>query len=681
MLNRLSIRSKLAIVVGVPLLALALMTVIGWRLISTNTIGSKSYNSIIETSDLVADILPPPGYPIEARADLLELVNSNDPAVQADLAADIRQKQVEYNASYQRWLVDLQDQPELLTQLKASHEPIQQWFDEIENNVVPEIGVGTQDDMSQIQLTTLDPLFDQHRAEVVKLVKLSSDQREALRKSGSDSTKRNTFLAAAIALLLGLLTAALGVLISRAIGRPIRQLTTAARKAEADLPVMLASINSNDEMPAMEQLKVESSDELGELAVALNSMQTAAVNLAADQARSRRNVSTMLANLARRNQGLLNRTLAFITRLEENERDPEALDNLFKLDHLTTRMRRNAESLLVLAGSEAPRSWAQPIEIGNVIRAAMSEIEAFDRVEVASMDPVMVRGNAVSDVAHLLAELLDNATRFSPPSTTVSIVGKDSEAGYLISVIDQGMGMTAEQLASANHDIETVGRFEEGSTMVLGLAVVARLAARNSVAVRLSESPFEGVTAQIRLPAELLERRTLSTDAAPSESAEVDELDDAPVVTSSYSPADAATNASMGHINGSSTAVIDSPALVTRSLIPTEFPPPSFTPPTSTAAADLGITAPGNPFDQDDEPEQEATAEHAVVAATNNHVVAEVAASNGLARRVPGTNLFESTLPDAGPTQNIDRSAEDIRDALSSFQQGFQSAPKGTEAE
>jgi signal transduction histidine kinase len=678
MLNRLSIRSKLAIVVGVPLLALALMTVIGWRLISTNTIGSKSYNEIIDSSDLVADILPPPGYPVEARLDLLTLVASSDPAEQTELAADIRQKQIEYNASYQRWLVGLENQPELLAQLQASHDPIQQWFDEIENSVVPSIGNATEDDMSQVQLSKLDPLFEQHRTEIIKLVNLADDQREALRKSGVDSTKRNSLIAGAIVLLLGLLATLLAVAISRAIARPIRQLTKAARKAETDLPLMLASINSNDEMPAMEQLTVESDDELGELAVALNSMQTAAVNLAADQARSRRNVSTMLANLARRNQGLLNRTLSFITRLEENERDPEALDNLFKLDHLTTRMRRNAESLLVLAGSEAPRSWAQPIEIGNVIRAAMSEIEAFDRVEVASMDPVMVRGNAVSDVAHLLAELLDNATRFSPPSTTVSIVGKDSEAGYLISVIDQGMGMTAEQLATANHDIETVGRFEEGSTMVLGLAVVARLAARNSVAVRLSESPFEGVTAQVRLPAELLERRTLTTDAAPAESIEAN---DAPAPTTNYSPADAATSASMGHINGSSTAVIDSPALVTRSLIPTEFPPPSFTPPTSTAAADLGISAPGNPFDQDDDMAQEETAEHAVVASSNNHVVAEVVANNGLARRVPGTNLFESTLPDAGPTPDVDRSAEDIRDALSSFQQGFQSAPKNSEAE
>ena len=218
----------------------------------------------------------------------------------------------------------------------------------------------------------------------------------------------------------------------------------------------------------------------------------------------RKGIGDIFINLARRNQTLLDRQIEFIDQLEANEEDPDQLDNLFKLDHLATRMRRNAESLLVLAGAEPPRRRGRPVALADVVRVAIGEVEDFARISLLALDDVTVGGNVAVDLAHLLSELMENATHFSPPDTTVEIVGHRSEDGYTLSVSDQGIGMSADQLAEANTQLARPPLVGLALSRSLGFIVIGRLASRFGVAVKLTSSPSGGVTALVTLPPELV---------------------------------------------------------------------------------------------------------------------------------------------------------------------------------
>ena len=218
----------------------------------------------------------------------------------------------------------------------------------------------------------------------------------------------------------------------------------------------------------------------------------------------RKGIGDIFINLARRNQTLLDRQIEFIDQLEANEEDPDQLDNLFKLDHLATRMRRNAESLLVLAGAEPPRRRGRPVALADVVRVAIGEVEDFARISLLALDDVTVGGNVAVDLAHLLSELMENATHFSPPDTTVEIVGHRSDEGYTLSVSDQGIGMSADQLAEANSQLARPPLVGLALSRSLGFIVIGRLAARFGIAVKLTSSPSGGVTALVTLPADLV---------------------------------------------------------------------------------------------------------------------------------------------------------------------------------
>jgi signal transduction histidine kinase len=220
----------------------------------------------------------------------------------------------------------------------------------------------------------------------------------------------------------------------------------------------------------------------------------------------RRFAADMLVNLARRNQSMLYRQLDIINQLEEKERDPDTLSNLFTLDHLATRVRRNAESLLVLAGEQAPRTWSAPVPLRDVVRAAIAETEDLDRVVFAIDDRIAVSGGAVADLTHLLAELTENAVRFSPPDTAVTIRARPhrrDDGGYLLTIEDWGVGMPPEDLAAANELLATPREVDLAVAQRLGFHVVARLAARHGIAVSLGNTPGSGVTAVVALPAPL----------------------------------------------------------------------------------------------------------------------------------------------------------------------------------
>jgi signal transduction histidine kinase len=305
---------------------------------------------------------------------------------------------------------------------------------------------------------------------------------------------------------------ALTMLVSRSITRPLRSLTQQAkdmaehRLPEAVLDILETPLGDDVHVPGIEPVTVQTRDEVSDVADALNTVQDSALDLAVEQAVLRRNIADSFVNLGRRNQGLLGRQLDFITELETNETDPDTLASLFRLDHLATRMRRNAESLLVLAGIEPPRMWAAPVRVTDVVRAALGEVEDYQRVAVQRVEPATVLGSSAADLAHLIAELLENALTFSPPDHRVQVRGRRGRQrdGYELAIVDAGLGMAPTDLERANRRLAGTESFTVAPSKYLGHYVAGNLAARHGITIRLDPTPGQGITASIELPAHLL---------------------------------------------------------------------------------------------------------------------------------------------------------------------------------
>ncbi len=303
---------------------------------------------------------------------------------------------------------------------------------------------------------------------------------------------------------------ALTVLVSLSITRPLRSLTVQAKDmAERRLPRAVAHIletpfGEDVHVPEVAPVEVVTRDEVADVAAALNTVQDSALHLAIEQAVLRRNIADSFVNLGRRNQNLLGRQLDFITELETNETDPDVLANLFKLDHLATRMRRNAESLLVLAGIDPPRRWTEPLRVSDVVRAAVGEVEDFQRVVLHVDSTATIAGSAAADLAHLLAELIENALVFSPPDRSVEVHGAPRHGGYAVAVVDSGLGMPQEEIDAANRRLAGAESFTIAPSKYLGHYVAGNLAARHGITVRLHSARGFGVTATVELPEALL---------------------------------------------------------------------------------------------------------------------------------------------------------------------------------
>ncbi|HEU4898428.1 MAG TPA: nitrate- and nitrite sensing domain-containing protein, partial [Actinomycetota bacterium] len=263
----------------------------------------------------------------------------------------------------------------------------------------------------------------------------------------AQSTARRQALLYTIVLTLVLwLTVGLSLWLVRSIVGPLRTLTKSANEvADERLPGLVDKLHHTNDPRDLdvvpEPVPVTSNDEIGQVSAAFNSVHRVAIQVATEQAALRRSVGDMFLNLARRSQSLIDRQLELIDDLERTEADPDALENLFKLDHLATRMRRNAEDLIVLSGAEPARRWSQPVPLVDVVRAALAEVEDYNRVELLPIDDIGVAGQAVSDVVHLLAELIENATSFSPPGTKVQVAGQQVSNGYVLEIEDRGLGM------------------------------------------------------------------------------------------------------------------------------------------------------------------------------------------------------------------------------------------------
>jgi len=361
-------------------------------------------------------------------------------------------------------------------------------------------------------------LTDLHKVEISHfdaLIAAASDS------ASSASRAASLFLIVALVAIAGAIGAAL--LLGRRITRPLQHVTEAADYLSAEqMPKLIESLKSPTEdvsfrIGSMKPIEISSDDEIGRLARSFNEVQRVAGEVAAEQAQLlRKGIGEMFVNLARRNQALLDRQIEFIDELERGEEDPDQLDNLYKLDHLATRMRRNAESLLVLAGAEPPRRRGRPAPLANVVRAALAEVEDFGRIDLLSFDEVLVASNSAADLAHLLSELMENATNFSPPETHVEVVGHRTKAdGYVISISDHGIGMSADQLADANEALARPPLVGLAMSRSLGFIVVGRLAARHGITVRMMPSAAGGVTAVVSLPPALV-MDTPGSGASPS---------------------------------------------------------------------------------------------------------------------------------------------------------------------
>ncbi|HST84007.1 MAG TPA: hypothetical protein VLL08_19895 [Kineosporiaceae bacterium] len=501
----MKIAQKLGLLVGALLAALLLtILVLSAQVAAT----SKEYNSLIDNE-------------IQQRADSVTmLVNFNKQVSdyqQILLQADTEDEYVALKKVYdaQIEVVDkLTDQllsnvgpedPRLRTslqQFKTTHAALDAQYeaslDSFHDGGLKQIAIASAavQNVENFPNDLVANIVDYRQKTVDKLIK---DQSAA-------AAERLRIIYGVSALLLLIATLAVTAMV-RGIVRPIRALTVAALDAANQrLPKVVAEIATlpaDAPTPSLPRFEVTTKDELAELASALSTLQDSAVGLALEQRRNEEANAETLVNLGRRNQSLLTRMLSYVTELERNERDSEALDKLFRLDHLTTRIRRNAESLLVLAGAKQTRTWSHPIAIDDVLQAALSEIEEYTRVTVHHMDHAKVHGSVAADLTHMIAELLENGTRFSPREQQVLVVGRLTPSGYQFDLIDAGLGMEAEELDEANLRISQAGQ-RRPDTKVLGHHVVGRIASRRGIFVQLLPSDQVGLTAMVLVPVALL---------------------------------------------------------------------------------------------------------------------------------------------------------------------------------
>ncbi|MFJ2135158.1 nitrate- and nitrite sensing domain-containing protein [Streptomyces sp. NPDC087845] len=323
-----------------------------------------------------------------------------------------------------------------------------------------------------------------------------------------DESKREAIISGALILLVLGVSLVGAFVVARSMIRSLRRLQdTATRVAQDRLPELVKQLSEADPQDvdtSVESVGVHSRDEIGQVAAAFDDVHREAVRLAAEQALLRGNVNAMFTNLSRRSQGLIQRQLSLISELESREADPDQLSSLFKLDHLATRMRRNGENLLVLAGEEPGRRWTRPVPLVDVLRAAASEVEQYERIELAAVPATEVAGRVVNDLVHLLAELLENATSFSSPQTKVRVTGHALPDGrVLVEIHDTGIGLSPEDLAAINERLASPPTVDVSVSRRMGLFVVGRLSLRHGIRIQLRPSDSGGTTALVMLPVDV----------------------------------------------------------------------------------------------------------------------------------------------------------------------------------
>ncbi|MFF1725062.1 sensor histidine kinase [Streptomyces sviceus] len=344
--------------------------------------------------------------------------------------------------------------------------------------------------------------FDAYRSVEVYLTETALAQAHTIADDA-----RNAAIVNAVLVLAAVLAAfLLATWVARTMSTSMRLLSASAHEiAGQRLPATLTQLTRT--VPGrvdatVEPIPITTTDEIGEVARAFDHVHREAVRLAAEQALLRANINTILSNLARRNQSLIEGQLSMITELEDREADPDQLENLFQLDHLATRVRRNGENLLVLSGEAPVQQWDQPTPLVDVLRAAVSEVEQYERIQLSGVPEIQIDGRAVNDLVHLLAELLENATTFSSPHAPVHVTAARLPDGrIMLEIHDQGIGLPPEEVAEVNRDLAEPPTVDAAISQRMGLFVVGQLADRHSIRVQLRPSAEgRGTTALVMLP-------------------------------------------------------------------------------------------------------------------------------------------------------------------------------------
>ncbi|HEY3651441.1 MAG TPA: nitrate- and nitrite sensing domain-containing protein [Streptosporangiaceae bacterium] len=338
----------------------------------------------------------------------------------------------------------------------------------------------------------------------------------------SHSAWTKVAVTSAIGLIGLLLTITVTILVARSIIRRLGGLErNALQLAENQLPDVVGrlrrgeNVDVNAEAPALRIGR----DEIGRVGQAFDLVRQTAIRAAVEEARLRQGLNDVFRSLARRSQSLLHRQLSLLDQMERRATDPEALDDLFRLDHLTTRMRRHAEGLVILAGAPPGRGWSSPVRMVDVMRGAIAEVEDYARVSVATRSQAALAGSAVADVIHLLAELIENATTLSPPYTSVRVSGDTVANGFVIEVEDRGLGMSPTRLAELNDRLANPPEFNPSDSEQLGLFVVSQLAKRHGIRVTLKASPYGGTAAIVLIPQHLVVTEGVFRTGLPGEPA------------------------------------------------------------------------------------------------------------------------------------------------------------------
>ena len=495
-------------------------------------------------------------------------------------------------------------------------------------------------------------------------------------KNLTDAASDARGLAIANAVVTGALLLAaimLALLISRMLLNPIRRVRDGALEvANTRLPEMVAKIRAGDDPGEIVPIPVDTHEEMGQLARAVDDLHRQAVHLASGEAKLRSQVGEMFSTLSRRNTSLINQQLGLIERLEKDEEDPNRLESLFRLDHLASRMRRTGDSLMVLADAPTQTSDSDSLALGDVFQAAMAGVQEYQRVQIESSPLEKVTGAAAADVVHLMTELVDNALAFSPPTAPVKISTKQAGDSTIVEVSDGGLGIAQDVLNSLNQDLRSGGEVTVETARRMGLLVVSRIATRHGITVSLARNPRGGTTATVLLPPALL--RGQQTKVLPRQRPGLAGLTPAKSVL----PA-AVTERLTNEAEPKKLPTRPEPAAPATPVAPAAFGKPATpaapaapaTPATPTAPAALAAAAaPGKPDAAESQVDSINAAIHAV--------------TGGLPQRSPGATRSSGTMPGApvGSTggslfQRLQASGNGTRPAESELPQREPAKPTG----
>jgi signal transduction histidine kinase len=387
----------------------------------------------------------------------------------------------------------------------------------------------------------------------------------------------STYLTLALAGGLGLLAVLISILVSVWTGRSlIRELArlrqAALEMAHERLPNVVHRLAAGQQVDVdaeAPELPPAETEEIGQVGEAFAAVQRTAVEAAVGQARLRQGISDIFRNLARRSQSLLHRQLTLLDAMERRAREPEELEDLFRIDHLTTRMRRHAESLIILSGDAPARGWRRPVPFVDVLRAAVAEVEDYTRIKVTATTKAAIAGPAVADVIHLIAELAENAVVFSPPNTPVLITGDIVGRGFAVEIEDRGLGLSEERRAELNELLENPPPFDLSGSDQLGLFVASQLAKKHGIRISLRSSPYGGTTAIVLIPVTLVVGEDSNGESGP-------EPDTAPVQLTGRHAAREDTGSFAGALGG-------------LAAVPDSYPSPGST----ATSPDIYADAPG----------------------------------------------------------------------------------------